>query len=60
MADKPTYYDTSDATAVASDIKQGYSAYARGKLLDGTAKIYVSGTTLYVPEGWLEVHEVGS
>lgn len=60
MAKKPTYYDTSDATAQASDIKQGFSAVARGKMLDGTANVYVSGTTLYVPDGWIEVHEVGS
>ena len=59
-AQKPKYFDTADATAKATDIKQGDSAYAHGELVNGTARVYVSGTTLYVPEGWISVHIVGS
>ena len=56
---KKKYYDSADATAETFDLKNGETAFARGTQITGTADIYVSGTTLYVPEGgWITVHEV--
>lgn len=62
----PNYVNTADATAVASDIKNGETAYARGvkltgtqgfKIVDGTlicpSDWYVDGTTLVIPDSWL-------
>lgn len=48
------FVDTTDATASASEIMQGYTAYgANGSKITGTAtgggaSAYVSGTTLYI------------
>lgn len=52
------FYDTADANAEATDVKNGKIVYVKGVQITGTADVYVSGTTLYVPEGWLVPHEV--
>ena len=54
------YYDSADANAVPSDLKEGETAFVKGAIVTGTAKVYVADNTLYVPEGWIEVHIVGS
>lgn len=49
MAD---YVNTADATAVASDIKLGETAWARGVKLTGTQSFHVDGATLVAPDDW--------
>ena len=58
--------NTADATAAASDIKSGQTAYARGQKITGTQNFYVDlngilhcpsdwyvdGTTLVIPDSW--------
>jgi len=60
MDNNSNLVNTADATAVPNDIKLGETAYARGMKLTGTQEIYVEGTTLHVPEGWINVHVVGT
>ncbi len=54
------YYDSAKANAVPSDLKEGETAFVKGALITGTASVYVVDSTLYVPEGWIQVHVVGS
>lgn len=46
------YHNTADATAVEDDIKNGETAYAKGKKITGTQGFTVSGTTLVCPSDW--------
>ena len=60
--------NTADATAMPVDIKNGETAYARGKKLTGTQEFwidlngvfhcpsdwYVEGDTLHIPDSWLK------
>ena len=48
----PDYVNTADATAVASDIKSGETAYARGVKITGTQGYKIAGDTLYCPTDW--------
>ena len=46
------WFDTSDATVADTDIKNGETAYARGKKITGVQKWYVKDGVLYVPSDW--------
>lgn len=63
----PNYVNTADATAEPKDIKNGETAWAKGKEITGTQGFslqngvlicpndwYVEGTTLVIPDSWLE------
>ena len=59
-------YNTADATAVVSDLKNGETAYVRGQKITGTQSFsvqddilvcpsdwYVDGDTLVIPASWM-------
>ena len=50
---KSSVVDTADANAIASQVKKGKTAYINGTKVTGTGEIYVEGTTLYLPSGWV-------
>ena len=52
----PQYYvDSANTTAVDTDLRLDKTAVSKGEVITGTADMYVNGTTLFMPVGWLDV-----
>ena len=45
--------NASGGTATSNEIAYQETAYTNNTAITGTGRIYVSGTTAYIPEGWI-------